>query len=46
MDLKKSFFFYHHNLMKKKNHSKLSKNEPENIADVFVKGFKKLKIDF
>ena len=30
----------------KKSHFKLSKNEPENIPDIFVKGFKKSKIDF
>ena len=30
----------------KKGHSKLSKNEPENIPYLFVKGFKRLKIDF
>ena len=30
MHLKKNYFFCHHNFMKK-GHSKLSKNEPENI---------------
>ena len=31
MHLKKMFFFCYHNFMKK-GHSKLSKNEPENIT--------------
>ena len=41
----------YHNFMKK-SHSKLSKNEPKNIPyklrfiSLFVKGFKRLKIDF
>ena len=41
----------YHNFMKK-SHSKLSKNEPKNILyklrfiSLFVKGFKRLKIDF
>ena len=45
------FALCHHNF-KKKSHSKLSKNEPKNIPyklrfiSLFVKGFKRLKIDF
>ena len=41
----------YHNFMNK-SHSKLSKNEPKNIPyklrfiSLFVKGFKRLKIDF
>ena len=33
--LRKIIFFYHHNFMKK-GHSKLSKNEPENIPSIKI----------
>ena len=35
MHLKKNYFFYHPNF-RKKGHSKLSKNEPENIPKVKI----------
>ena len=35
MHLKKKRFFCHHNFMKK-GHSKLSKNEPENIPSIKI----------
>ena len=46
---RKIIFFCHHNFMKK-GHSKLSKNEPENITqmkiELFAKEFKRLKLIF
>ena len=42
----------YHNSFMKKSHLKLSKNEPENIPyklrfiSLYVKGFKRIKIDF
>ena len=35
MHFKRNYFFHHHNFMKK-GHSKLSKNEPENIPQIKI----------